>query len=108
MIGFAYAMIVPPFPGQAVIRSAGQIADEKGYVKVRDTYQADGFDNVNAVGIAAAADVPWHTATPVGVPKAGFPAERMAHVAARNTAAQIRGEPRRPHEAFSATCRRCV
>ena len=39
-IDFAYAMIVPPFIGQEVIRSAGEIADEKGYVKVRDTYQA--------------------------------------------------------------------
>ena len=44
-IGFAYAMIVPPFIGQEVIRSAGPIADEKGYVKVRDTYQAQGYDN---------------------------------------------------------------
>ena len=52
-IGFSYAMIVPPFIGQEVIRSAGPIADEKGYVKVRDTYQADGYDDVYAVGIAA-------------------------------------------------------
>ena len=31
-------MIVRPFIGQEVIRSAGQIADEKGYVKVRHGY----------------------------------------------------------------------
>ena len=37
-IGFSYAMIVSPFIGQEVIRSAGQIADEKGYVKVRHGY----------------------------------------------------------------------
>lgn len=36
------------------------------------TYQAQGYDNVYAVGIAAAVDVPWQTATPVGVPKTGF------------------------------------
>ncbi len=54
MIGFAYAMIVPPFLGQEVIRSAGQIADEKGYVKVRDTYLADGFDNIYAARNTAA------------------------------------------------------
>src|SRR6266581_3083197 len=53
-VGFSYAMIVPPFIGQEVIRSAGQIADEKGYVRVRDTYQAEGYENVYAVGIAAA------------------------------------------------------
>ena len=107
-IGFSYAMIVPPFIGQEVIRSAGQIADEKGYVKVRDTYQAQGYDNVYAVGIAAAADVPWQTATAVGVPKTGFPTERMAHVAARNIAAQIRGESARSHEAFGDMPAVCV
>jgi hypothetical protein len=40
--------------------------------------------------VAAAVPVPWQTATPVGIPKSGFPTERMAHVAARNIAAQIR------------------
>jgi sulfide:quinone oxidoreductase len=100
-IGFSYAMIVPPFIGQEVIRSAGQIADEKRYVKVRDTYQAQGHDNVYTVGIAAV-DVPWQTATPVGVLKTGFPTERMAHVAA-----QIRGR-HRVRMRRSVTCRRCA
>ena len=77
-------------------------------MKVRDTYQAAGHDNVYAVGIAAAVDVPWQTATPVGVPKTGFPTERMAHVAARNIAAQIRGEPASSHEAFGAMPAVCV
>src|ERR671910_760602 len=36
---FAYAMIVPPFLGQEVIRRTTEIADDKGYGKVRDTYQ---------------------------------------------------------------------
>jgi sulfide:quinone oxidoreductase len=107
-VGFSYAMIVPPFIGQEVVRSAGQIADDKGYVKVRDTYQADGHDNVYAVGIAAAVNVPWQTATPVGVPKTGFPTERMAHVAAKNIAAQIRGETPRSHEAFGDMPAVCV
>ena len=101
-------MIVPPFIGQEVIQSATQIADAKGYVKVRDTYQAQGYNNVYAVGIAAAVDVPWQTATPVGVPKTGFPTERMAHVAARNIAAQIRGEMPRSHEAFGDMQAVCV
>src|SRR5499425_381726 len=107
-IDFSYAMIVPPFIGQNVIRSASEIADENGYVKVRDTYQAEGYDNVYAVGISAAVDVPWQSATPVGIPKTGFPTERMAHVAARNIAAQIRGEPVRSHEAFGDMPAVCV
>src|SRR6266480_4806886 len=91
-IDFSYAMIVPPFIGQEVIRSATEIADDKGYVKVRDTYQAAGYDNVYAVGIA----------------KTGFPTERMAHVAARNIAAQIRGQAPASHEAFGDMPAVCV
>ena len=75
-IEFAYAMIVPPFVGQDVIRRASDIADEKGYVNVRDTYQTEAYDDVYAVGIAAAVNAPWQTATPVGIPKTGYPPNR--------------------------------
>jgi hypothetical protein len=107
-IYFSYAMIVPPFIGQEVVRSAREIADDKGYVKVRDTYQTQRYGNVYAVGIAAAVDVPWQTATPVGIPKTGFPTERMAHVAARNIAAQIQGGAPTSHEAFGDMPAVCV
>ena len=105
---FAYAMIVPPFLGQEVIAQADEIADDKGYVKVRDTYQSETYDNVYAVGVAAAVDVPWQTPTPVGIPKTGFPTETMAHVAAKNIAAQIRGELPQKHEAFGDIPAVCV
>ena len=74
-------------------------------MKVRDTYQSDAYDDVYAVGVAAAVDVPWQTPTPVGIPKTGFPTEQQAHVAASNIAAQIRGDaPTRTRR--SATSRR--
>jgi NADH dehydrogenase FAD-containing subunit len=105
---FAYAMIVPPFVGQDVVRRATGIADPKGYVKVRDTYQTEVHDDVYAVGIAAAVEVPWQTAIPVGVPKTGLPTETQAHVAAKNIAAQIRGEEPAAHEAFGDIPAVCV
>jgi sulfide:quinone oxidoreductase len=107
-IEFSYAMIVPPFLGQEVVASATAIADEKGYVKVRDTYQTEAYDDVYAVGIAAAVNVPWQTANPVGIPKTGFPTEQMAHVAAANIAAQIRGEAPRARKAFGDIPAVCV
>ncbi len=107
-IDFAYAMIIPPFLGQEVIRNASEIADAKGYVKVRDTYQTLSHEEVYAAGIAVAVDVPWQTPTPVGVPKTGFPAERMAHVAARNIAAQIRGDEPTSRKAFGDIPAVCV
>ena len=105
---FSYSMIIPPFVGQDFIRDTPGIADDKGYVKVRDTYQTNDYDDVYAVGIAAQVTVPWQSAVPVGIPKTGFPTERMAHVAARNIAAQIKGEPLGSHEAFGDMPAVCV
>jgi sulfide:quinone oxidoreductase len=89
----SYSMVIPPFVGQEVARSATALApDEKGYLPVRATYQSEKHDDVYVVGIAAAVDVPWQTAVPVGIPKTGYPTEVQAHTAAKNIAAQIRGE----------------
>ena len=107
-VPFAYAMVVPPFLGQEVVRRAGTLSDEKGYVMVRETYQSDKYDDVYAVGIAAAVDVPWQTPTPVGVPKTGFPTEVQAHTAAANIAAQIRGEEPTHTKAFGDIKAVCV
>lgn len=63
-------------------------ADQRG----RPTYQSEKYDDVYAVGVAAAVDVPWQTPTPVGIPKTGFPTEVMTHTAAANIAAQVKGE----------------
>lgn len=107
-LDFAYAMIIPPFIGQDVIAKTPGLGDDKGYVPVRDTYQSRAYDNVYAVGIAAAVDVPWHTANPVGIPKTGFPTEQMAHVAAENVASQIRGELPSAHKEFGDIKAICV
>jgi sulfide:quinone oxidoreductase len=106
-LAFKYAMVVPPFLGQDFLLDSG-LADEKGYIKVRDTYQSEKFDDVYAVGIAAAVDVPWTTPTPVGVPKTGFPTEAMAHVAAKNIASQVKGEVPAAEKAFGDIKAVCV
>lgn len=105
---FAFSMVVPPFVGQDFLAAQPELADAKGYVRVRDTYQSEAFDDVYAVGIAAAVDVPWQTPTPVGIPKTGFPTEQMAHVAAKNIAAQIRGEQVSEHKEFGDIKAVCV
>jgi NADH dehydrogenase FAD-containing subunit len=107
-LDYAYAMIVPPFIGQEVVHTVPGLADVNGYVTVRDTYQAVGHDDIYAVGIAAAVDVPWQTANPVGIPKTGFPTEQQAHVAANNIAAQIRGEKPQDHKEFGDIKAICV
>ncbi|WP_374458120.1 NAD(P)/FAD-dependent oxidoreductase [Nocardioides sp.] len=107
-LDFGYAMIVPPFSGQEVVQRVPEIADDNGFVRVRDTYQTEKFDDVYAVGVAAAVDVPWQTPTPVGIPKTGFPTEQQAHVAASNIAAQVRGEAPDRHKEFGDIPAVCV
>jgi sulfide:quinone oxidoreductase len=107
-VPFRYAMVVPPFVGQDFLKDVDGIADEKGYIKVRDTYQTETFDDMYAVGIAAAVAVPWQTPNPVGIPKTGFPTEAQAHVAASNIAAQIKGEAPSRHKEFADIKAVCV
>lgn len=107
-LDFGYAMIIPPFSGQEVVRKVETISDDNGFVKVRDTYQSEAYDDLYAVGVAAAVEVPWTTATPVGIPKTGFPSEQQAHTAAVNIAAQIRGEEPAAHKAFGDIPAVCV
>jgi sulfide:quinone oxidoreductase len=107
-LDFAYAMIVPPFLGQQVVRDTPGLADAKGFVPVEDTYQSTAYPDVYAVGVAAAVSVPWTTAVPVGVPKTGFPTEAQAHTAATNIAAQIRGEQPTKRKSFGSIPAVCV
>ena len=107
-VPFGFGMVIPPFLGQEFLRSADGIADEKGFVKVRGTYQSEKYDDVYAVGVAAAVDVPWQTPTPVGIPKTGFPTEVQAHLAAANIAAQVKGEQPSRHKEFGDIRAVCV
>ncbi len=91
-LAYNYSMFIPPFLGQDFLKDVPGLADPKGYIPVRDTYQTNDHDNIYAVGIAAQVTAPWQTPTPVGIPKTGFPTEQMAHVAAVNIASQIRGQ----------------
>jgi sulfide:quinone oxidoreductase len=107
-VPFSFGMVVPPFLGQEFLTSADGLADEKGFVRVRDTYQSEKYDDVYAVGVAAAVQAPWQTPTPVGIPKTGFPTEVQAHTAAANIAAQVRGEQPTRSKAFGDIKAVCV
>ena len=92
-------------PEQRYIRGifcGGTLCDEAMFLALEK------YDDVYAVGVAAAVDVPWQTPTPVGIPKTGFPTETMAHIAAANIAAQVKGEPPTQTKAFADIKAVCV
>ena len=103
-----FNMIVPPFSGQDFLKEVDGLADANGFVKVKPTYQSEKWDNIYAVGLAAAVTAPWQTPTPVGIPKTGFPTEQMAHVAAKNIASQIKGEVPKEEKDFADIPAVCV
>ncbi len=105
---FRYAMMMPPFAGQEVVRATPGLADDDGYVPVESTYQSKAYPEIYAVGSAAQVPVPWQTAVPIGIPKTGFPVEAMARVAARNIAAAITGEPLSSHQEFADMTAACM
>src|SRR5215216_7070006 len=104
---FKYAMVVPPFVGAEVVKASG-LGNARGFIDVKDTYQTLAYPKVYAAGIAAAVNAPWQTANAVGVPKTGFPAETMAHVAAENIASQIRGQEPTRKESFGDIPAVCI
>ncbi len=77
------------FPaGQGVSRLA---TDDTGFLRVRDTLQVEGFDDVFAVGdCARLIDHPW-------VPKAGVYAVRQGPFLERNLRARLAERPLRPY-----------
>ncbi|MBS2962169.1 FAD-dependent oxidoreductase [Actinocrinis puniceicyclus] len=105
---FRYSMVVPPFVGQALVRSVPGLSDEKGFIPVDDTYQSKGFPEIYAAGVAAQVPIPWQTSVPVGIPKTGFPTESMAKVAAHNVVAAIKGEPPVAHKEFAEMAAVCL
>jgi NADH dehydrogenase FAD-containing subunit len=107
-VPFRYAMVVPPFAGQDVVRATPGLSDDKGYIPVHDTYQSKAYPEIYAAGIAAQVPVPWQTAVPIGIPKTGFPTESMAKVAAHNIAAAIKGEPPASHKDFGQMAAVCM
>ncbi len=105
---FSFSMVVPPFLGQEFLRSTPGLTDDKGFLPVRGTYQSEKFDDVYAVGVAAAVTAPWTTPVPMGIPKTGFPTEEQAGVAAQNIAQQVRGQNPSHEKPFAEIPAVCV
>lgn len=105
---YKFAMVVPPFRGQDFLAETPKLVDAGNYVPVRSTYQSLEYDDVYAVGIAAAVPAPWVTQVPVGIPKTGFPSEQQAHVAANNIVAQVRGQEPTHEKPFGRIPALCI
>jgi sulfide:quinone oxidoreductase len=102
----SFTMILPRFLGADPIRRTQGLANEEGFIEVDDGYQHRLHPEIFAAGMAVAVSSPKDTPLAFGVPQTGFPAERMARIAAHNIAASIRGGEKEflPFEEIVADC----
>ena len=78
--------VAPAWPGES-----GLPVDARGFIRVRDTLQVEGHDQLFAIGDCAV-PAAWPE-----IPKAGVHAVRQGPVLAENLAALAAGRPLRPH-----------
>jgi sulfide:quinone oxidoreductase len=92
---FKYGMLIPPFLGVEAVRNSG-LGNERGFVVVDEYFRHLKHPNVFAAGVAVAVAPPAPCEAGCSVPKTGYISEVMAHTAAKNIAASIRGEKLTP------------
>jgi len=106
VLPFAFSMVVPPFTGVDAVRNADGLGNPMGFIPVDDEFRHPEHKEIYAAGVAIAIAPPAPTPVPAGVPKTGQMTETMAHVAAHNIAADLRGGERRrlPMSDLGAIC----
>jgi len=103
---FAFSVLIPPFLGIDAITNSPEICNARGFVNVNDRYQCTAHPNIYAAGVSVAVAPPMPTEVPTGVPKTGYMAEVMGHIAAHNIVADITGHKpeERPFGLIDALC----
>ena len=101
---FDFSLVIPSFLGAAFVRGVDGLANPKGFVSVTPQLTSAKFGNVYAVGVAIAIAPPEPTPIPVAVPKTGHMTELMAHAAAHNITAELKGGTKVDGLSLPTTC----
>jgi sulfide:quinone oxidoreductase len=101
---FDFSLVIPAFLGAAFVRGVEGLANPRGFVPVTPQLTSVKFANVYAVGVAIAIAPPEQTLVPVAVPKTGHMTELMAHAAAHNIAAELKGGTKVDGLSLPTTC----
>ncbi len=91
---FDFSLVIPAFLGAPFVRAVDGLANPKGFIPVTPHLRSAKFENSYAVGVALAIAPVGPTPVPVAVPKTGHLTELMAHAAAHNISADLRGGPK--------------
>ncbi len=101
---FDFSLVIPAFLGAAFVRGVDGLANPRGFVSVTPQLASTKFKDIYAVGVAVAIPVSGQTPVPVAVPKTGHMTELMAHAAAHNIVAELRGGTQVDGLSLPATC----
>jgi sulfide:quinone oxidoreductase len=101
---FDFSLVIPAFLGSPFVRAVDGLANPKGFVSVTPELASAKFANIYAVGVAVAIAPPAPTLVPVAVPKTGHMTELMAHAAAHNIEAELKGGTKVDGLTLPSTC----
>lgn len=93
ILPYKMAMMMPPFEGAEVVKNTPELADPKGFIACKDSYQHETYKNIFAAGLAVQVIAPFSgTKVPFGVPKTGYPSDVQGKIVGENIARMISGK----------------
>lgn len=98
---FKLSMFAPPMTG---VKAVHHLGNPKGFIPIDNKYRHTEHRNIFAAGVAVAIAPPEETLIPVGVPKTGYMAVKMAKNASRTIAAEVLGRDISDPEPLDAIC----
>ena len=105
---FAFGMVIPPFLGQEFLKPPTAWSTRRDTSRCATPTRARSTTTSMRSAWPPRSTCPGRPRRPSGIPKTGFPTEQMAHIAASNIAAQIRGETPTAEKAFGDIKAVCV
>lgn len=103
-IDFKFAMFLPPFDGQDVVKNVPNLCNEKGFIITDEQQRSPVYSNIFAAGVCAAVPGLEKTPVPTGVPKTGFMIESMTTCIVENLLAELAGQTSKVYPTYNAVC----
>ncbi len=101
---FKFSMVLPAFTGVEAVRSAKDLCNPRGFVKIDEHQRNPAYPNIYSAGVCVAIPPVEVTKVPTGAPKTGFMIESMVTAIAVNIASELEGKPPEAVATWNAVC----
>jgi sulfide:quinone oxidoreductase len=101
---FRFSMILPAFTGVEAVRTAEELCNPRGFIKIDKHQRSPAYSNVFSAGVCVAIPPVEVTPVPTGAPKTGFMIESMVTAIVENIRADLEGRPAEAVATWNAVC----